>query len=35
MATLRSRNLQLDTEIAKLEQEPEPALTIENLARSH
>ena len=33
MATLRSRNLQLDTEIAKLEQEPKPALTIENLAR--
>ena len=33
MATLRSRNLQLDTEIAKLEQEPKPVLTIENLAR--
>ena len=33
MATLRSRNLQLDTEIAKLEQEPKPVLTIEKLAR--
>ncbi|MBQ1264379.1 MAG: ATP-dependent Clp protease ATP-binding subunit, partial [Oscillospiraceae bacterium] len=33
MATLRSRNLQLDKEIAELEAEPKPALTIENLAR--
>ncbi|MCI5992499.1 MAG: ATP-dependent Clp protease ATP-binding subunit, partial [Clostridiales bacterium] len=33
MATLRSRNLQLDKEIALLEEEPKPALTIDNLAR--
>ena len=33
MATLRSRNLQLDKEIAILEEEPKPVLTMENLAR--
>ena len=33
MATLRSRNLQLDKQIAQLEAEPKPALTMENLAR--
>ena len=33
MATLRSRNLQLDKEIALLEEEPKPILTMENLAR--
>ena len=33
MAELRSRNLQLDKEIAVLEEEPKPVLTIENLAR--
>ena len=33
MATIRSRNLQLDKEIALLEEEPKPALTIDNLAR--
>ena len=33
MAELRSRKLQLDAEIALLEEEPKPVLTIENLAR--
>ena len=33
MAAIRSRNLQLDQEIAVLEEEPKPALTVENLAR--
>lgn len=33
IATLRSRNLQLDQEIALLEEEPKPVLTMENLAR--
>ena len=33
MATIRSRNLQLDQEIAELEKEPKPVLTMENLAR--
>ena len=33
MAELRSRNLQLDSEITELEKLPKPALTIENLAR--
>ena len=33
MAELRSRNLQLDKEIAVLEEEPKPVLTMENLAR--
>ena len=33
MATLRSRNMQLDKEIAELEKEPKPMLTMENLAR--
>ena len=33
MATLRSHKLQLDQKIALLEEEPKPALTIENLAR--
>ncbi len=33
MAAIRSRNLQLDKEIAVLEEEPKPALTVENLAR--
>ena len=33
MAAIRSRNLQLDKEIAVLEEEPKPVLTIENLAR--
>ena len=33
MAAIRSRNLQLDKEIALLEEEPKPALTVENLAR--
>ena len=33
MATLRSRNLQLDKEIAELQKEPKPVLTMENLAR--
>ena len=33
MATLRSRKLQLDQEIALLEEEPKPVLTMENLAR--
>ncbi len=33
MAALRSRLLQLDKEIAVLEEEPKPVLTIENLAR--
>ena len=33
MAELRSRNLQLDKEIALLEEEPKPVLTMENLAR--
>ena len=33
MAVLRSRNLQLDKEIALLEEEPKPVLTMENLAR--
>ena len=33
MAELRSRNLQLDSEIAELEKLPKPALTIDNLAR--
>ena len=33
MAALRSRKLQLDQEIAILEEEPKPALTMENLAR--
>lgn len=33
MAEIRSRNMQLDQEIALLEEEPKPVLTIENLAR--
>ena len=33
MAELRSRNLQLGQEIAMLEEEPKPVLTMENLAR--
>ena len=33
MAELRSRNLQLGQEIAMLEKEPKPVLTMENLAR--
>ncbi len=33
MAAIRSRNMQLDKEIAILEEEPKPVLTIENLAR--
>ena len=33
MATLRSRKLQLEQEIALLEEEPKPVLTMENLAR--
>ncbi len=33
MAELRSRNLQLNGEIALLEEEPKPVLTIDNLAR--
>ena len=33
MAAIRSRNLQLDKEIALLEEEPKPTLTVENLAR--
>ena len=33
MAAIRSRNMQLDQEIALLEEEPKPALTVENLAR--
>jgi len=33
MAELRSRNLQLDSEIAELEKLPKPTLTIDNLAR--
>ena len=33
MAELRSRNLQLEQEIALLEEEPKPVLTMENLAR--
>ncbi len=33
MAELRSRNLQLGQEIALLEEEPKPMLTMENLAR--
>jgi len=33
MATIRSRNMQLDKEIALLEEEPKPVLTMENLAR--
>ena len=33
MAELRSREMQLDSEIAPLEQEPKPAVTMENLAR--
>ena len=33
MATIRSRNLQLDKEIALLEEEPKPVLTMEHLAR--
>ncbi|MBP3633540.1 MAG: ATP-dependent Clp protease ATP-binding subunit [Oscillospiraceae bacterium] len=33
IATIRSRNLQLDQEIARLEEEPKPVLTMENLAR--
>ena len=33
MAELRSRNLQLDSEISALESEPKPVLTIDNLAR--
>jgi len=33
MAVLRSRNIQLDQEIALLEEEPKPVLTMENLAR--
>ena len=33
MATLRSRRMQLDQEIALLEEEPKPVLTMENLAR--
>ncbi len=33
IAELRSRNMQLDKEIALLEEEPKPVLTMENLAR--
>ncbi len=33
MATLRSKNMKLDKEIALLEEEPKPVLTMENLAR--
>ena len=33
MAELRSRNLQLDSEITELDKLPKPALTIDNLAR--
>ena len=33
MAELRSRNLQLDSEITELEKLPKPTLTIDNLAR--
>ncbi len=33
MATLRSRRMQMDQEIALLEEEPKPVLTMENLAR--
>ena len=33
MATLRSHKMQLEQKIALLEEEPKPALTIENLAR--
>ena len=33
MAELRSRNLQLDSQIAELEKLPKPTLTIDNLAR--
>ena len=33
MATLRSRKMQLEQEIALLEEEPKPVLTMENLAR--
>ncbi len=33
MAELRSRKLQVEKELAVLEEEPKPALTIENLAR--
>ena len=33
MAELRSRNLQLENEIAELEKQPKPVLTIDNLAR--
>ena len=33
MADLRSRNLQLDSEITELEKLPKPTLTIDNLAR--
>ena len=33
MATLRSRNLQLDEQITALEAEPKPVLTMEHLAR--
>ena len=33
MAELRSRNLQLDSEITELEKLPKPSLTIDNLAR--
>ena len=33
VAELRSRNLQLDSEITELEKLPKPALTIDNLAR--
>ena len=33
IAELRSRNLQLDSEITELEKLPKPALTIDNLAR--
>ena len=33
MAQIRSRNLQLDKEIALLEEEPKPVLTMEHLAR--
>jgi ATP-dependent Clp protease ATP-binding subunit ClpB len=33
MASIRSRNLQLDKEISLLEEEPKPVLTIEHLAR--
>ncbi len=33
IAEIRSRNMQLDKEIAVLEEEPKPVLTMENLAR--